>query len=175
MVNKLLKTVFVFSLCFAVAGCVTVNPHKKHKNKNSSSKIEGQAGRTIPFYSVSIDADYDPRLDNLIVGYKIMSVFLKNESMQAIAMDAKKDRWIVIGDHGEKYHAVNSLKIKDRYAWRELPARLRAMIDYPEIVPTNYSVTFDILLPKNAKLKYFREIRFYSASWRKEFIIEKDN
>ncbi len=89
-------------------------------------------------------------------------------------MDVKNDRWVVVTDRGQRYRALNSLKMRDERAWRELPEKMRALIDYPEVIPIDYSVTFDLLLPDTIDLQYFREIRYYSAAWRKEFILEKE-
>jgi hypothetical protein len=138
------------------------------------AKVESVAGRIIPNFSLSIDANYDPRLDNLIPGYKLLPVIVKNMSLRNVIMDAKRDKWVIVSEKGHKYTAINSLKLKDRVQWREIPERMRALIDYPEIVPINYSSTFDILLPEKAKIDYFREIRYYNAEWKQEFVLEKD-
>jgi hypothetical protein len=164
-----LRPLLILILAAAVS-CVPV--HMSHKKK--PEKIETVAGRIIPSYSISIDANYDPRLDRLIAGYKLLPVIVKNMSLRNIIMDAKEDRWIIIGEKGQKYQAINSLKNKDHVLWREMPEKMRALIDYPEIVPINYSSTFDLILPEKAKLDYFREIRYYNAVWRQEFILEKD-
>jgi hypothetical protein len=169
MFNKVL-TIFVLLSLFVAAGCFRVKPQQAKR----SGKIEGQAGRMIPFYSLSVDANYDPRLDNLIPGYKLLPVIMRNVSLQAVPMDAKKDRWILVGEKGQKYRAINSLRVKDPVLWREVPDKMRTMIDYPEILPINYNVTFDLLLPKRANLQYFRQIRYYNAAWKQEFVIEKE-
>lgn len=159
----------ILGICCLLVGCVTVNPGKRQ-----TGRIEGQAGRTLPVYSFSVDVDYDQRLDNLVSGYKLLPVVVRNLSLSAIVMDARKDRWVVVGEKGKRYRAVNSLRLKDPVAWRELPGKMRSMIDYPEVVPINYSVTFDLLLPARAQLEYFREIRYYNAAWRQQFVIEKE-
>ncbi len=51
---------------------------------------------------------------------------------------------------------------------------MRNLIDYPEIIPINYSVTFDLLMPAKAKLDYFKEIRYYNAALNQEFVLEKE-
>ncbi len=159
----------LLAVFFLVMGCVTVKP-----GKEMPKKIEGHAGRTLSFYSLSIDADYDPRLDDVVPHYKLLSILVKNVSLRPIPMDYKNDRWEIIADNGKKYRAVHSLKLKSPKSWRELPERIRNMIGYPEIVPINYSVTFDILFPPKVDLDYIKEIHYYNASWDKEFLIEKD-
>jgi len=142
--------------------------------KKRQTKIEGQAGRMITGMSVTVDADYDPRLDNLIAGFKLLPVVLKNMSLRNIPMDDKLDRWVIVGEKGQKYKAVNSLRHHDARLWREVPEKMQNLIDYPEVVPINYSVTFDLLIPAKANLEYFKEIHYFNAAWGQELILEKD-
>lgn len=167
------QRILLISLLVFVVACVPVRPPSGKANKKIPSKIEGEAGRTLPIFSISIDANYDDRLDNLIYGYKLLPVSIKNMSLRLIPMDAKKDRWVIVGDAGQRHRAVNTLRFEDEKTWREMPEKLRSLIDYPEVIPIDYSVTFDLLLPEHADLKYFREIRYYNAAWKKEFILEK--
>ena len=150
-----------------LSACVTVAPRKYAK------KIVGQTGRNLPHYGVSVDANYDPRLDDLISPYKLLTIVMRNTSLRAVPMDVKKDRWVVVGEKGKKYPVINSLRVKDPVAWRQLPDRLRTLMDYPEVIPINYSVTFDLILPARSRLEYFSEIRYYNAAWRQAFVIEK--
>lgn len=162
---RILVLVFVFSI---LAGCVTASAKKQPRT------IEGKSGRAIPLYSLSISADYDPRLDSVMEGYKLLPVMIRNLSLRPISMSAESDRWVVVGEKGKKYRAVNSLRLENPVVWREMPDKLRTMIDYPEVVPINYSVTFDLLLPREAVLDYFREIRYLNAASGKEFRIKKE-
>ncbi len=167
-----IKILLVVSLMVVLAGaCVTVRSGPKTKK---ISRFEGFAGRTIPEAGLSIDASYDPRLDDLIYGYKLLPVTIRNVSLRAIPMDVRKDLWVVVGEKGQRYRAINSLKLKDPILWREVPDRMRSMIDYPEALPINYNVTFDLLLPKKAQLEYFRQIRYRSAVMGQEFVIDKE-
>lgn len=157
-------------LSVSAAACFPMRSAKPKK----PAKVEGVAGRVIPTFSLSIDANYDPRLDGLISGYKLLPVIVKNMSLRNVLMDVRKDKWTIVSEKGQKYVAINSLRIKDPVLWREIPEKMRTLIDYPEIVPINYSVTFDLLLPDKVKIDYFREIRYYNAAWRQEFILEKE-
>ncbi|QQR80039.1 MAG: hypothetical protein IPJ69_11965 [Deltaproteobacteria bacterium] len=149
--------------------CVAVNPKAA-----PPKKIHGKAGRPLPYFSLTIDSNYEPQLDHVVKGYKLLPVVMKNFALKAVPMDLKNDRWVVVGEKGQTYKALNSLKLKDPVAWRKLPEDVKNLIDYPEILPIEYSVTFDILLPSNAKLDYFRELRFYSSALGREFVIEKE-
>ncbi len=161
---------FSVLVCLGLVACV---PSRSARPKKGA-KIEGYAGRMIPSHSLSIDANYDPRLDTVITGYKLLPVLIKNMSLGNVVMDWKKDRWVIVSEKGHKYEALNTLKVKDHVLWRQLPPKLRSLIDYPEIIPINYSVTFDLMLPKTAVLDYFREIRYFNAASRQEFVLEKE-
>ena len=166
----MVKNIFISMMVLMAVGCVTVNPNQQKKSKT----IEGKAGRTIQPYSISIDADYNSKLDGLIAGYKLLPVSVRNMSLRPFSMDVKEDRWVIVGEKGKKYTAINSLSLKDPVQWRETRDDLRSAIDYPEMIPINYNVNFDLLLPPNADLRYFREIRYYNADMRQEFVIEKE-
>ena len=142
--------------------------------KKRQTKVEGLAGRVIPGLGLTIDANYDPRLDNVVAGYKLLPVEVKNASLRNIPMIHKLDRWVIVGEKGQRYLALNSLRHKDPRLWREIPERMQNLIDYPEVVPINYSVTFDLLLPARANLEYFKEIRYYNAALGQELILEKE-
>ena len=142
--------------------------------KKTNKIIQGDAGRIIQPYSISIDTKYDSRLDHLIPGYKLLPIVIRNVSLQPITMDVRQDRWVVIGENGKKYPAFNSLRIKNPVEWRNVPEELRSIIDYPEVLPIGYSVTFDLLLSPQANLDYFKEIRYYNATLRQEFSIQKE-
>lgn len=171
--TKPIKPFMVLAALIVLASAACMPFHIGSKQKKNA-KIETVAGRIIPSYSMSIDANYDPRLDNLIAGYKLVPIIVRNMSLRNLVMDVKLDRWVIIGEKGQKYPAINSLRNKDRVLWREMPEKMRSLIDYPEIVPINYSSTFDLLVPEKAKLEYFREIRYYNASLQQEFVLEKD-
>jgi hypothetical protein len=167
---KSIRLIAAVSVLLACAACFPIRSAKPKK----PPKVEGVAGRVLTSFSLSIDANYDPRLDGLIAGYKLLPVIVKNMSLRNVIMDAKRDKWVVVGEKGQRYAAYNTLRVKDPVLWREIPDKMRALIDYPEIVPINYSVTFDLLIPKKANLEYFREIHYYNAAWQQEFILEKE-
>ena len=60
---KPFRVILVLAATAALAaGCF---PSRSAKPKKPP-KVESVAGRTIPSFSLSIDANYDPRLDDLI-------------------------------------------------------------------------------------------------------------
>ncbi len=169
MLRKNFLRVVVLGYLILVHGCVPVT-----KNSKSPGKIQGAAGRVLPYYSISIDANYDNRLDQVFPGYKLLPVLIKNVSLKAIPMDVKTDRWVIVSEKGKHYRAINSLKVKDPVAWRDVPEKMRNIIDYPEIIPINYTVTFDLLVPSIVPLEYFSQIRYYNATLNQKFVVEKE-
>jgi hypothetical protein len=90
-----------------------------------------------------------------------------------IFMDFKNDRWVIVSEKGKRYKAFNSLRLQNPVLWRRIPEEMRTAIDYPEIIPINHKGTFDLLLPSNVNIEYFREIHYYNAALKQEFILEK--
>ena len=156
-------------LFLVVVACAPSSPAKRRP-----SRIEVEAGRFIPGYGFSIDAGYDPRFDNLIPGYKLLTVVIRNTSLSVIDADAKRDRWVVVDVKGKRYSAINSLKYKDRPLWRDLPEKLKGLIDYPEEIPISYTVTFDLLFPRSLDLRDFQAVHYKNAAWGQEFIVTKE-
>lgn len=144
------------------------------ETKKSPQRVLAGSGEFIPGYGFSIDAAYDPRLDGLVEGYKLVTVVIRNTSLHVIQTDPKRDRWRIVDREGRARRAVNSLKLKNRELWRTLPEGLRKLIDYPENVPISYTVTFDLLFPKRVVLQEFQEIRYRNAAWGQEFRIAKE-
>jgi len=135
--------------------------------------VEGRAGHFIEGYGFSLDARYDPRLDEVATPYKLLTVAIRNTSLQVIRMDARKDRWVLVSAKGKKIAAINSLRIRDRKRWRRLPEETRELMEYPEFVPISYTATFNLFFPPSASLDDFQQLRFKNASADLEFLIDR--
>ncbi len=166
-----MKKLWMIGISLLMAGCVTVG----EKGKKVEGPIEGVVGRPLRSYSMTIDTEYDPRLDDLVAGYKLLPVTIQNRHLSGIPMDVEKDRWMVVTEKGKKVEAINSLKLRDPILWRSLPKSLRSAIDYPEVIPINYTATFDLIFPSKINIRYFSEIRYYNAALNKEFILKKED
>lgn len=171
MLNKINRFLFLplFIVSVSVLGCVSSQPRAMHPKK-----VEGKAGRIMSSHGIAVDAEYDARLDSIIPGYKLLPVTVRNLSLYPVSMDDKLDRWIIVGEKGQHIQAINTLRNANPIQWRELPQRIRRIIDYPEIIPINYTVTFDLLLPEKSNVEYFKQIHYYNATWGQQFIIEKE-
>ena len=62
-----MKKISILILCVAVfVGCVAAKPQTP-----GGKKIVAKSGRPLPVIGVSIDSNYDNRLDHVLKGYKI--------------------------------------------------------------------------------------------------------
>ena len=154
--------------CF---GCIKTQDGQRRRKP--LKVIEVQGGSTIPFYGFSIDAFYDPRLDHLVPGYKLLNVGIRNISPFVVPMDAKKDRWILVDKIGKKHRIVNSIRVRNERLWRELPSELRHRMEYAENVPISYEVTFNLLFSERVDAHEFEELHYYNAAWKRTFVITK--
>lgn len=143
--------------------------------KKKPQAIDGYAGRFILGYGFSIDAVYDPRLDKLVPDYRLLTVAIRNTSLQVIQMDASRDQWVLVNRDGKRIKAFNTLREKDNRRWKKIPEKVRNLVDYPEVVPISYTVTFNIFFPKSADLSDFKEIRYTNSPSGSLFRIHKDD
>lgn len=129
------------------------------------------SGTTTPTLSMGFEAVYDPRLDNLIPGYKIITVAITNSALEYLQMDPLADQWWVIDRNKSKHKAILTLRDKDPDVWAKLQPRLRQIIEYPLMVRIADTATIDLLFPANIRLNEFREVVFRSSSRQKSIHI----
>lgn len=127
--------------------------------------IMAQGGVPVPNLGMTIDASYDPRLDNFAPGYKMVNVAIVNESLNIIYMDPQSDKWIVVlADDSKEHTAVHDLRQKDPKAWAQTPERVRDFIGYPLALPIGARQVIDLFLPKSLDLTKFIKLKYYIAS-----------
>ncbi len=134
-------------------------------------EIKSEAGLNIPEYGIAVDALYDPRLDDLVEGYKIISILLTNRGTSNISLNVRQDKWVIIDSAGHKHVAENHVSYFDKRTWEEMEAALKQKLDYPQYVKAAHSTTIDVFFPKSVELLNFKEIIWKSASIGKEFNI----
>lgn len=144
----------------------------QHSSKSSSANSGFQdvyvpSGTTTPILSMGFEAVYDPRLDNLIPGYKIVTVAITNSSLEYLQLDLLADQWWVVDRNKSKHKAILSLRDKNPDAWAKLAPRLRKIIEYPLMVRIADTATIDLLFPNNVRLNEFREVVFSIPSRQK--------
>ncbi|MBI2067015.1 MAG: hypothetical protein HYW02_06625 [Deltaproteobacteria bacterium] len=133
--------------------------------------FEARAGDFIAGHGFSIGASYDPRLDKLAPKQKVLTVAIRNTSLNVIPMDARKDRWYIVDARGKKHRAVNRLKSIQGKRWEKLPERIKSLVDYPETVPIGYMVTFNLFFSGPVSLKDFEELHYENAAGQLHFKI----
>lgn len=148
-------TLFALTACFGAKE--STNP------RNSGSRLELQKEGII------IDAKYNADLDNLIPGYKIVTVGLTNNSVDMLKLNPLRDHWDIVDATGSTRRAYNSLRIKDPAAYSRLPPKVKELIEYPVAINMGYAETLDLFFPSNVDLTGFRSISFFSAERKKNY------
>jgi len=138
---------------------------EKEDNPKSSSSAHVDVNKE----GIVLDAKYDNRLDNLIPGYKIVTVALTNNGIDIIKLNPLKDRWEIIDAYGKPRRAINSLRISNPRIWSGLPEKVKGLIEYPVGVSIGYTETMDLFYPANLDLTSFRSVTFYNAATDKKF------
>lgn len=133
--------------------------------------VQSELGLNIPKWGIAVDAIYDPRLDGLVPGYKILNVVLSNRTQKSIYLDLKKDRWIMRDNIGNPNKAINHLKVINPKLWNTLPGGLRDKLEYPQLVRVGSSARIDLFFPNTVELKNFRMINWKSAHFHEEFVL----
>ncbi|MBI1909327.1 MAG: hypothetical protein HYS22_04075 [Deltaproteobacteria bacterium] len=153
----MLKKPVVVLMLVLFSGCV---PSRSSQRSQGPTKISGPSGYMMTPYGITIEARYEPSLDQLMPGYKIVIVSLTNNSMDPIPMDAIKDKWVIETLNGRKLKATNSLRLKDPKVWSDLPKEKKSLMEYPHTVPIGYTQTFDIFIRGNPNLEDFHAVTY---------------
>lgn len=171
--SKKLPTLFILILIILLGFSTIQCAHKNRSesSKKSGKRMLGDAGLTMPPYGVAVDGVYDGRLDRLIPGYKILNVVVSNRGQNPILMDPRKDRWIITDHLGQKYKAINHLKLHDPHLWSRLPRGLQEEIDYPQIVRPGNTTRVDLMVPASMDLLNFKQLEWKSSFYKKWFVI----
>ena len=111
-----------------------------------------------------IVASFNSRHDALINGYRILNVAVVNNSPKALKMDPAKDVWLIFDSQGRSYQGTNSLDSVDPKAWFSIPYEAQAVLEYPNLVFVNQTVSFGLFFRRGVDLNNFQRISFYSSS-----------
>jgi hypothetical protein len=149
------------------AGCATGG--SAGRSKPQPIVIPG--GTISPMHAIGFDATYDPELDKIVPGYKILNVAFTNNSMDIFPMDPMSDSWTVIDRRGKKIKTVINLRDKDPDVWAKLAHKIRMLIEYPLLIPVGTTVPIDLLVDAKANLNEFKQVTFASAGKRQSYII----
>ena len=144
--NRKLLMVLILSGIVSVVSCVSTTSSSKPKTEKVTSN---KLGHVLPGYFFSIDAEYEPKLNNLITGYTAITVAVANKGLIPIEFRLDKDRWQV-KDRNKKWHrAIIDIQYEVPQQWAQLHPETRRMIIYPVTVPPGYTQTFQLFFPGN--------------------------
>ncbi|MFH1874412.1 MAG: hypothetical protein ABH859_04410 [Pseudomonadota bacterium] len=131
--------------------------------KKANKPIEVYGGMSIPGLGVSIEASYDPRLDNLAPGYKVLNVAMLNDSFRIIPLSPERDKWWIKTSKNEKkkYEVICDLRLYDSKAWHAIPANARKHIGYPLALPIGGRQVVDLFVKEDVPVEDFSEIIIY--------------
>lgn len=149
----------------SLAGCV------KQSNAKKIEDVVVPGGTVHPQTGVGFDVNYDPTLDNIIKGYKIVVVAIANRSMNVVPLDQQFDKWLLIDRKGSKHNAIINLREHDPNAWSTLPHKLKVLIEYPLLLQAGGSQTIDLLFEDSVNLAEFRSVSYTSSAMEKRFHI----
>lgn len=160
MKRKLLPLLLCLPLFPILISCFSSK--EANSNKNVQRLENAREG-------ILIDAKYDPRLDSLVPGYKILSVGLTNNGIDLLRLNPLQDKWEIVDALGKSRRAINSLRIKNPSAFGALPSKMQQLLEYPVGISMGFSETIDLFFPGDVNLDSFRSISFYSAERKTNF------
>lgn len=166
----MIKKMTLFTLSFITAlACAVGCGMQPAKFKAQTIVIPG--GTVAPALGVGFDVHYDPNLDDIIPGYKILTVAYTNNSMNIIQTDSSEDRWIVENRRGKKIKAITNLRNKDPDTWAGLPKKLKVLIEYPLLIPIGSTQTVDLLFKNKENLSEFKSVLYEPGGGGRKFKI----
>lgn len=166
----------IFVVLVLIAGVVMTSCYVRDNSGRSKEVIAIPGGTVSPVLGVGFDVNYDPQLDNVVPGYKILTVAYTNNSMKLIQMDPFIDKWYVIDRRGSKKRAIVNLRNEDPDTWGGLPKRLKVLIEYPLLIPVGETITIDLLFRDKLNLEAFKSVIYQKKDAGQEFrIIPREN
>lgn len=138
--------------------------------KRQTYRVPG--GATINPLGVSIDASYDPRLDDFVSGYKVINVALVNQGFNILYLSPEKDRWrIKLAGKLKPVKAIHDLRRADPEAWHRIPEQARGLVSYPLVLAIGGRQVIDIFVPDTIDVTQFNELDIYFKSINSRFQI----
>lgn len=145
MIRRITLIVFVFTLSFLLASPASA--------RRKSKVMTVDAGVPLERYGFAVDASYDPRLDNLVPGYRVINVAVVNNSFNIIRLDSTKDEWYVkMRGERKKIEALINLRDSDLEAWDKVPEAAKPLLSYPLAIPIGARLVIDIFVPEKTDL-----------------------
>lgn len=128
-------------------------------------KIKTEGGMPIGGLGLTIDAGYDQRFDQLVPGYKMISVAFMNESFNIISLSSAKDKWYIkIQGKRKMIDAIHNLRGEVPRVWNKLPSKVKKLTSYPLVLPIGARQIIDIFVPENVAADKFTQVVIDLAS-----------
>jgi hypothetical protein len=122
-------------------------------------------GANIQSLGLSIDASYDPRLDDFLPGYKVINVALMNQGFNIIYLDPEKDQWkIKLSGKSKAITAIHDLRRQNPEAWHNISEGARDLVAYPLVLPIGARQVIDLFVPASVDVQAFNELEIYLKS-----------
>lgn len=161
-----MKRLFLNAIAVVFVVVVCVSPADAKKKE----VVRVPGGTNIPQAGIVIDASYDPRLDTLVPGYKVINVVMINQSFNFIRLHPEKDKWsIKLAGKRNPIDAIYNLRRADPKAWSAVPEGARDLLDYPLVLPVGARLVIDIFVPDTVDMQDFNELRAYIRSLNTQF------
>ena len=137
--------------------------HGTRASRKRVLRVSG--GASIIPLGLTMDASYDPRLDNLAAGYKVINVAMVNQSLSIIYLDPERDWW-AIKLKGRRRHqkVIHDLRRQDPKAWATIPEKARHLVGYPLALPVGARQVIDLFVPGPIDVESFNELHVYFRS-----------
>ncbi|PIR17405.1 MAG: hypothetical protein COV46_04395 [Deltaproteobacteria bacterium CG11_big_fil_rev_8_21_14_0_20_49_13] len=130
--------------------------------KKSYMKVAG--GTSVPSLGLGLDADYSSETDNIIPGFKILSVAIVNNSINIMQLDSRYDEWQLVDIRGKKHDPIIDLRTVSPDTYLAIPEKLRQELEYPMMIQVGETKIVDLLFKDSVKLDGFRALKFFASS-----------
>lgn len=164
--GKTVEMKIILLLILMLTACVPQSG-KRSASDSMYQDVVMASGTAAPALSLGFEVAYDSQTDNIVPGYKIITVAITNGSLEYLQTDEMVDQWWVVDRSKARHKAVLNLRDKNPDVWAKLPPRLRKYIQYPLMVRIGESATIDLLFPDNINLNEFREVIFKCSGRQK--------
>ncbi len=131
------------------------------------------SGQSFPGRGLSFDISYDTALDQIVPGYKVVSVGIKNTDMDPFLFLLETDRWMVVDRDGHRWAATIDLKNVDPNVWDALSPEMQGALAFLLVIPEGVSQVVDLFVKQNADLGNLQGVFFHSTFLKKKILISR--
>lgn len=134
--------------------------------------VNAVGGASVGNSGLIIDAGYDPRLDSLVPGYKVINAIIINHSYDIINLSPEKDEWSIKLDGDKRtVKLIHDMRSQVPGAWSEVPEKARTMLSYPLVIPVGAREIIDLFVSDRVDAEKFTQLNVYLDSMATKFEI----